>query len=78
MLDASQAEKWVYAVATWRGFACTAFVIDACARRIVGWRVSKSLPTDFALDALEQALHDSSFGIQNDGKLPGDLSQLHK
>ena len=45
-------------VATWRGFACTAFVIDAYARRIVGWRVSHSLHTDLALDALEQALHE--------------------
>ena len=45
-------------VATWRGFAYTAFVIDAYARRIVGWRVSHSLHTDLALDALEQALHE--------------------
>ena len=45
-------------VATWRGFAYTAFVIDAYARRIVGWRVSSSLHTDLALDALEQALHE--------------------
>ena len=45
-------------VATWRGFAYTAFVIDAYARRIVGWRVSNSLHTDLALDALEQALHE--------------------
>jgi transposase InsO family protein len=45
-------------VATWRGFAYVAFVIDAFARRIVGWRVSNSLHTDIALDALEQALYD--------------------
>lgn len=45
-------------VATWRGFVYVAFVIDAFARRIVGWRVSNSLRTDIALDALEQALHD--------------------
>lgn len=45
-------------VATWRGFVYVAFVIDAFARRIVGWRVSTSLKTDIALDALEQALHD--------------------
>ena len=44
-------------VVTWTGFAYAAFVIDACARRIVGWRVSNSLRTDLALDALEQALH---------------------
>jgi putative transposase len=45
-------------VATWRGFVYVAFVIDAFARRIVGWRVSASLRTDFVLDALEQAVHD--------------------
>ena len=43
-------------VATWRGFVYVAFVIDAYARRIVGWRVSSSLRTDLALDALEQAI----------------------
>ena len=45
-------------VATWRGLVYVAFVIDAFARRIVGWRVSNSLRTDLALDALEQALYD--------------------
>jgi putative transposase len=45
-------------VATWRGFVYTAFVIDVFARRIVGWRVSASLRTDFVLDALEQAIYD--------------------
>ena len=43
-------------VATWRGFVYVAFVIDTFARRIVGWRVSNSLQTDIALNALEQAL----------------------
>ncbi len=43
-------------VATWAGFVYVAFVIDVFARRIVGWRVSRSLKTDLALDALEQAL----------------------
>jgi len=42
-------------VSTWRGFVYVAFVIDVFARRIVGWRVSSSLATDFVLDALEQA-----------------------
>ena len=37
-------------VATWRGFVYVAFVIDVFARRIVGWRVSTSLRTDFVLD----------------------------
>ena len=45
-------------VATWRGFVYVAFVIDAFARRIVGWRVPNSLRTGLALDALEQALYD--------------------
>jgi putative transposase len=45
-------------VATWRGFVYVAFVIDVFARRIVGWRVSASLATDFVLDALEQAIYD--------------------
>jgi len=45
-------------VATWRGFVYVAFIIDAFARRIVGWRVSTSLRSDLALDALEQALYD--------------------
>ena len=44
-------------VATWAGFVYVAFVIDVFSRRIVGWRVSKSLRSDLALDALEQALH---------------------
>ena len=44
-------------VATWRGFAYVAFVIDVFSRMIVGWRVSSSLKTDLPLDALEQALH---------------------
>jgi putative transposase len=47
-------------VATWRGFVYVAFVIDAFARRIVGWRVSTSLRADFVLDALDQALYDRS------------------
>lgn len=44
-------------VSTWQGWLYVAFVIDVFARRIVGWRVSSSMHTDFVLDALEQALH---------------------
>ena len=45
-------------VSTWQGWLYVAFVIDVFARRIVGWRVSTSMTTDFVLDALEQALYD--------------------
>lgn len=45
-------------VSTWQGWLYVAFVIDVYARRIVGWRVSRSMQTDFVLDALEQALYD--------------------
>jgi len=45
-------------VATWGGFVYVAFVIDVFARRIVGWRVSRSMQAEFVLDALDQALHD--------------------
>jgi len=44
-------------VATWSGFVYVAFVIDVFSRRIVGWRVSSSMRTDFVLDALEQAIY---------------------
>jgi len=43
-------------VVSWRGFVYVAFVVDVFSRRIVGWRVSTSLRSDLALDALEQAL----------------------
>lgn len=53
-------------VATWAGFVYvapstllgTGFVIDTYARRIVGWRASRTAHASFVLDALEQALHD--------------------
>jgi putative transposase len=45
-------------VATWQGFVYVAFVLDVFARRIVGWRVSKTAHATFVLDALEQALHE--------------------
>ena len=45
-------------VATWAGFVYVAFVIDTFARRIVGWRASRTAHAGFVLDALEQALHD--------------------
>ncbi|MBB5684958.1 transposase InsO family protein [Sphingobium boeckii] len=45
-------------VATWAGFVYVAFVIDTDARRIVGWRASRTAHASFVLDALEPALHD--------------------
>jgi transposase InsO family protein len=45
-------------VSTWTGFVYVAFVIDAFARKIVGWRASRTAHARFVLDALEQALHD--------------------
>jgi putative transposase len=43
-------------VSTWSGFVYVAFVIDVFSRFIVGWRVSRSLQADVALDALEMAI----------------------
>jgi len=54
-------------VSTWQGWLYVAFVIDVYARRIVGWRVSRSMHTDFVLDALEQALYDRQ--PERDGSL---------
>ncbi len=45
-------------VSTWQGWQYVAFVVDVFARRIVGWRQSRSMRTDFLLEALEQALYD--------------------
>jgi putative transposase len=45
-------------VSTWQGWLYVAFIIDAYAKRIVGWRVSSQMTTDLVMDALEQALHD--------------------
>jgi len=51
-------------VATWIGYVYVAFVIDVFSRMIVGWRVSSTLRSDLALDALEQALYARP---ENDG-----------
>ena len=52
-------------VSTWQGFVYVAFLIDVFARRIVGWKTSRSARTDFVLDALEQAL----YARKRDGEL---------
>jgi transposase InsO family protein len=54
----ANAQRYFTYVATWQGFVYAAFVIDTFARRIVGWRVSRTAQAGFVLDALEQALHD--------------------
>lgn len=56
-------------VSTWQGFVYVAFVIDVFARRIVGWRVSSTMRTDFVLEALEQALYERRPG--------GDAGLIH-
>ena len=43
-------------VPTWAGMVYVAFVIDAYARRIIGWRAATSMTTPLVLDALEHAL----------------------
>ena len=53
---ALRSDPYTY-VATWVGFVYVAFITDVFSRKIVGWRVSNSLRSDLALDALEQALH---------------------
>ena len=47
-------------VATWTGFVYVAFVVDVFARRIIGWRVARSMHAELVLDALEQALWSRS------------------
>ncbi len=43
-------------VSTWSGWCYTAFVIDAYARRILGWSVATTMTTRFVVDAVEQAI----------------------
>jgi len=43
-------------VSTWSGFGYVAFVIDAYARRILGWRVASTMVTSMVLDSIEQAI----------------------
>jgi putative transposase len=43
-------------VSTWSGWVYVAFVVDAYARRIIGWRTSTSMTTALVLDAIEHAI----------------------
>ncbi|MEH2549802.1 transposase InsO family protein [Bradyrhizobium sp. AZCC 2262] len=71
-------------VATWTGFVYVAFVIDAYARRIVGWRASRTAHAGFVLDALEQALRDrrpvhrAGLVHHSDRGQPIRLDQIHR
>ena len=56
-------------VPTWSGTVYVAFVIDVFARRIVGWRASTSMKTQFVLDALDQAIWQR--------KTPDNKSLIH-
>lgn len=49
-------------VSTWQGWVYVAFVVDVFACRIVGWRMSSSMTSDFVLDALEQAIYARKTG----------------
>jgi putative transposase len=69
-------------VATWKGFVYVAFVIDAYARRIVGWRVSTLGACRFVLDALEQALHERRPAraglVHHSDRGPVPVDQIHR
>ena len=65
-------------VATWAGFVYVAFVIDAFARRIVGWRVSRTAHASFVLDALEQAIHARCCFSHFPVEPPRELSALFR
>ena len=65
-------------VATWAGFVYVAFVIDTFARRIVGWRASRTAHAGFVLDALVRpvaidAQNARSSSRRAIGGRPGDL-----
>lgn len=68
-------------VPTWSGFVYVAFVLDLFSRRIVGWRVSSSLRTDLALDALEQggAFRDEIVaGIEDPAEIRDKLPDVRR
>lgn len=66
-------------IATWSGFVYTAFVIDAYARRIVGWNVSRRMNTDLVLDALEMALwqRDPAKGLVHHSDYAEKITKPH-
>ena len=57
-------------VSTWSGWVYTAFVTDAYARRILGWRCGTTMTTQLVLDALEQAIWTRQrVGVDGTGSL---------
>jgi putative transposase len=64
-------------VSTWQGMVFVAFIIDAYSRRIVGWRVSRTMRTEFVLDALEQALYSRGRTSRNRRDHAEDLPLIH-
>ena len=56
-------------VSTWSGFAYVAFVVDAYARRILGWRAASTMTTAMVLDGIEQAIwtrqHEGVFDLND-------------
>ena len=56
-------------IRTFTGWVYAAFVLDVFSRRVVGWRLSTSLRTDLALDALEMGLWTRTRAGQDTGDL---------
>ena len=52
-------------VRTWSGFVYVSFITDVFSRRIVGWQASRSLQTDLALHALEQAIWNGPAPVES-------------
>ncbi len=65
-------------VSTWSGFAYVAFVTDAYARRILGWRVASTMTTAMVLNAIEQAIwtrqREGLFDLKDRDQPPAELS----
>jgi transposase InsO family protein len=66
-------------VSTWSGWVYVAFVIDAYARRIVGWRTATSMTAQLVLDAIEHAIWTRQReGVQDLSGLIHHLDRVHR